>query len=87
VTSGETRTLAAGIVAGCTTRTPVVHRTCSEAIYRCPDLFENVLCMCSPIVVSMAPIFSAFSELQGISQYQELIDFQLIKMGPSRPPK
>jgi pimeloyl-ACP methyl ester carboxylesterase len=52
-----------------------------EAIYRRPDLFENVLCMCSPMVVSMAAIFSAFSELQGISQYQELIDFELIKMG------
>lgn len=52
-----------------------------EAIYRRPDLFENVSCMCSPMVVSMAAIFSAFSELQGISQYQELIDFELIKMG------
>jgi hypothetical protein len=29
----------------------------------------------------MAAIFSAFSELQGISQYQELIDLELIKMG------
>lgn len=36
-----------------------------EAIYRRPDLFENVACMCSPMVVSMAAIFSAFSELQG----------------------
>lgn len=52
-----------------------------EAIYRRPDLFENVLCMCSPMVVSMAAIFSAMSELQGISQYQELIDLELLKMG------
>lgn len=52
-----------------------------EAIYRRPDLFENVACMCSPLVVSMAAIFSAFSELQGISQYQELIDLELLKMG------
>jgi pimeloyl-ACP methyl ester carboxylesterase len=52
-----------------------------EAIYRRPELFENVVCMCSPMVVSMAAIFSAFSELQGISQYQELIDFELMKMG------
>ena len=29
----------------------------------------------------MAAIFSAFSELRGISQYQELIDLELIKMG------
>jgi pimeloyl-ACP methyl ester carboxylesterase len=52
-----------------------------EAIYRRPELFENVECMCSPMVVSMAAIFSAFSELQGIGQYQELIDFELLKMG------
>lgn len=52
-----------------------------EAIYRRPDLFSNVACMCSPMVVSMAAIFSAFSELQGVSQYQELIDFELLKMG------
>jgi pimeloyl-ACP methyl ester carboxylesterase len=52
-----------------------------EAIYRRPDLFEDVACMCSPMVVSMSAIFSAFSELQGISQYQELIDYELLKMG------
>ena len=52
-----------------------------EAIYRRPDLFENVACMCSPMVVSMSAIFDAFSELQGIRQYQELIDFELLKMG------
>jgi hypothetical protein len=33
------------------------------------------------MVVSMAAIFSAFSELQGISQNQELIDLELLKMG------
>ena len=52
-----------------------------EAIYRRPELFEEVACMCSPMVVSMAAIFSAFSEIQGISPYQELIDFELLKMG------
>ena len=52
-----------------------------EAIYRRPEQFEDVLCMCCPMVVSMGAIFSAFSELQGISQYLELIDFELIKMG------
>ena len=52
-----------------------------EAIDRRPDLFENVRCMCSPMVVSMAAIYSAMSELQGVSQYQELIDFELLKMG------
>ncbi|MEZ6196782.1 MAG: alpha/beta hydrolase [Planctomycetota bacterium] len=52
-----------------------------EAISRRPELFADVACMCSPMVVSMSAIFSAFSELQGISQYQELIDFELIKLG------
>jgi len=52
-----------------------------EAIHRKPELFEDVLCMCSPMVVSMAAIFDAFSELQGIRQYQELIDLELLKMG------
>jgi pimeloyl-ACP methyl ester carboxylesterase len=52
-----------------------------EAIARHPALFENVLCMCSPLVPSMSAIFSAFSELLGVSQYQELIDLELLKMG------
>ena len=52
-----------------------------EAIYRHPELFDDILCMCCPMVVSMGAIFSAFSKLQGISQYFELIDFVLIKMG------
>jgi hypothetical protein len=42
-----------------------------EAIYRRPDLFENVLCMCSPMAVSMRAIYRVFSELQGVSQYLE----------------
>jgi hypothetical protein len=29
----------------------------------------------------MAAIYSAMSELQGVSQYQELIDLELLKMG------
>lgn len=52
-----------------------------HAIYRRPDLFKNVRCLCSPMVVSMSAIYSAFSELQGVSQYQELIDLELLKMG------
>jgi pimeloyl-ACP methyl ester carboxylesterase len=52
-----------------------------HAIHRRPELFENVLCMCSPMVVSMAAIFDAFSDLQGVRQYQELIDLELLKMG------
>ena len=52
-----------------------------EAIYRRPELFEDVACMASPLVISMEACFSAFSELQGVSQYQELIDLELLKMG------
>jgi hypothetical protein len=37
--------------------------------------------MCSPLVPSMSAIFQAFSELQGVAQYQELIDLELLKMG------
>jgi pimeloyl-ACP methyl ester carboxylesterase len=52
-----------------------------EAIARHPELFKNVNCMCSPLVPSMSAIFQAFSELQGIPQYLELIDLELLKMG------
>ncbi len=52
-----------------------------HAIYRRPELFENVECMVSSLVVSMAAIYDAFSELQGVSQFQELIDLELLKMG------
>ncbi len=52
-----------------------------EAIARHPELFKNVKCMCSPLVPSMSAIFQAFSELQGVAQYQELIDLELLKMG------
>ena len=52
-----------------------------RAIYERPDLFANVKCMVSPMVVSMSAIYDAFSELQGVRQYQELIDLELMKMG------
>jgi hypothetical protein len=52
-----------------------------HAIHRRPDLFENLRCMVSPMVVSMSAIYDAFSELQGVRQYQELIDLELLKMG------
>lgn len=52
-----------------------------HAIHRHPELFANVACMVSPMVVSMAAIYDAFSELQGVQQYQELIDLELLKLG------
>ncbi len=51
------------------------------AITKRPDLFENVLCMCSPLVPNMSSVFERFSEMQGISQYQELIDLEVMKLG------
>jgi len=48
-----------------------------HAIHGRPELFENVRCMVSPMVVSMAAIYDAFSELQGVRQNQELIDLEL----------
>lgn len=52
-----------------------------HAIHRRPDLFKNIRCMVSPMVVSMSAIYDAFSELQGVQHYQELIDLELMKMG------
>jgi len=56
---------------------------CSQyvAIDKRPDLFENVLCLASPLVPSMGAIYQAFSELQGVSQYLDLLDLELIKAG------
>ncbi len=50
------------------------------AIHYRPKLFENMSYRCSPMVVSMADTFDAFSEPQGVQQYQELIDLELLKM-------
>ncbi len=52
-----------------------------EAIKRYPEVFENVKCMVSPLVVSMRAIYRAFSELQGVDQYLDLVDFELLKSG------
>lgn len=52
-----------------------------KAIHERPDLFGNVKCMVNPMVVSMGAIFDAFSDLQGIREYQPLIDLELMKMG------
>lgn len=50
------------------------------AIAKHPELFRNVLCMCSPLVPNMSAVFQAFSELQGVGQYQELLDLELLKL-------
>ncbi|WP_165071397.1 alpha/beta hydrolase family protein [Paludisphaera rhizosphaerae] len=51
------------------------------AIAKRPELFENVTCMCSPLVPNMSSVFENLSEKQGIGQYQELIDLEIMKLG------
>lgn len=51
------------------------------AITKRPDLFENVKCLLSPLVPNMSSVFEKLSGKAGIGQYQELIDWQLVKLG------
>lgn len=51
------------------------------AITKHPELFENVQCLCSPLVPNMASVYSKLSGQQGIGQYQELIDLEILKLG------
>lgn len=47
-----------------------------EAMSRRPELFENVLCMLSPLVVSMSSLMGSFAKLQGVGDYMEAMDFE-----------
>jgi hypothetical protein len=51
------------------------------AITKRPELFENVKCLLSPLVPNMTSVFENLSEKQGIGQYQELIDLEIMKFG------
>lgn len=51
------------------------------AITKHPELFENVKCLLSPLVPNMTSVFQKFTEMQGVSQYQELLDLELLKLG------
>lgn len=51
------------------------------AITKHPELFENVSCLCSPLIPNMTSVFENLSEKQGIGRYQELIDLELLKLG------
>lgn len=51
------------------------------AITKYPKLFENVKCLISPLVPNMSSVFRKLSEAQGISEYQELIDLEMLKLG------
>lgn len=52
-----------------------------EAMSRRPDLFEDVLCMLSPLVVSMSALMGQFAKLQGVGEYLEAMDFEQKKLG------
>jgi len=52
-----------------------------EAMSRRPDLFSNVLCMLSPLVVSMTALMGSFAKLQGVGDYMAAIDFEQKKLG------
>ncbi len=51
------------------------------AITKHPELFENVKCLLSPLVPNMTSVFQKFTEMQGVSQYQDLLDLELLKLG------
>lgn len=52
-----------------------------EAMYRHPELFENVLCLFGPLVVSMTALMTSFAALIGLDQYMALMDLEQIKLG------
>ena len=52
-----------------------------EAMSRRPELFENVLCMLSPLVVSMTALMGQFAKLNGVDEYLDAMDFEQKKLG------
>lgn len=52
-----------------------------EAMSRRPDLFENVRCMFSPLVVSMDALMGTFARLQGVGEYMDAMNFEQKKLG------
>lgn len=52
-----------------------------EAMSRRPELFENVRCMLSPLVVSMTALMGQFAKLQGVDAYMDAMDFEQKKLG------
>ena len=52
-----------------------------EALSRRPELFENVRCMLSPLVVSMTALMGQFARLQGVDAYMDVMDFEQMKLG------
>ncbi|MEM1182833.1 MAG: alpha/beta hydrolase, partial [Acidobacteriota bacterium] len=52
-----------------------------EAIHRHPELFENLRCLMCPLAVSMTALMTAFAELQGVSEYMDVLDHEQVKLG------
>ncbi|MEM8572837.1 MAG: alpha/beta hydrolase [Pseudomonadota bacterium] len=52
-----------------------------ESLSRHPELFTNVLCMLSPLVVSMSALMGTFAQLQGVGEYMDVMDFEQRKLG------
>ncbi|MEO1191006.1 MAG: alpha/beta hydrolase [Pseudomonadota bacterium] len=52
-----------------------------EAFARRPELFTNVLCMLSPLVVSMTALMGQFAKLQGVGDYLDAMDVEQKKLG------
>ncbi|MEM1336419.1 MAG: alpha/beta hydrolase [Bacteroidota bacterium] len=52
-----------------------------EAMYRHPELFENVKCLFGPLTVSMTALMTAFAGLMGLDHYMELMDLEQLKLG------
>lgn len=52
-----------------------------EAMYRKPELFEDVKCFMGPLAVSMTALMTSFAGLMGLDKYMELMDFEQLKLG------
>ncbi|EJA7338845.1 TPA: alpha/beta hydrolase [Vibrio parahaemolyticus] len=52
-----------------------------EAIARHPERFENVNCLCSPMVPTPSGLIDKAVQKMGIPQYRELVDLELLKIG------
>ncbi len=52
-----------------------------EAMSRRPEMFGNVLCMLSPLVVSMTALMGQFAKLNGVGDYLDAMDVEQKKLG------
>lgn len=52
-----------------------------EAMFRRPELFENLKCFLGPLAVSMTSLMGTFANLMGVGNYMELMDYEQIKLG------